>query len=136
MQIIDGYSRLRSQYITADILGANSSPTRRGLFRQYSVLRALYTCDFARCDCHPGVCNKLMTDFTAGYPHMIRCSLSSKLSSVKHILQDVNRKAQSQVQTRLNPNLIISSAVCSTLQLNTYSKMLIARDKITSVNEA
>ena len=48
----------------------------------------------ARCDCHPGVCNKLMTVYAVRYQVMIRCSLSSTLSSVEHILQDVNRKAQ------------------------------------------
>ena len=52
-----------------------------------------YTCYFAHCDCHPSVCNKLMTVFAARYPCMIQSSLSSTLSSVKHILQDVNRKA-------------------------------------------
>ena len=58
--------------------------------------RAVYTCDFTRCGCHPGVCNKLMTVYEARYPLMIRCSLSSMLSSVKHILQDVNGKAQNR----------------------------------------
>ena len=48
----------------------------------------------ARCDCYPGVCNKLMTVYAARYQVTIRCSLSSTLSSVEHILQDVNRKAQ------------------------------------------
>ena len=48
----------------------------------------------ARCDCHPGVRNKLMTVYAARYPDMAPCSLSSTLSSVEHILQDVNRKAQ------------------------------------------
>ena len=60
------------------------------------LLRAFYTCDFARCDCHPGVCNKLIIVYEARYPLMIRCSLSSTLSSVKHILQDVNCKAQNR----------------------------------------
>ena len=45
-------------------------------------------------DCHPGVCNKLMTVYVARHPLMIGSSLSLTLSSVKHILQDVNRKAQ------------------------------------------
>ena len=47
-----------------------------------------------RCDCHPGVCDKLMTVYAAKYPHMIHCCLSLTLSSVKHILQDVNPNAQ------------------------------------------
>ena len=49
---------------------------------------------FARCDCHPGVCNKIVTVYEARYPLTIRCNLSSTLSSVKHILQDVNHLAQ------------------------------------------
>ena len=32
---------------------------------------------YARCDCYPGVCNKLMTIYAAKYTLMIRCSLSS-----------------------------------------------------------
>ena len=60
----------------------------------YFSLRAVYTWDFAHCDCHPRVCKKLITVYAARYLLMIRCSLSSTLSSVKHILQDVNRKAQ------------------------------------------
>ena len=43
--------------------------------------------------CHPGVCNKLVTVYEARYSLMIRRSLSSTLSSVEHILQDVNHKA-------------------------------------------
>ena len=50
--------------------------------------------DLAGGDCHPSVCNELVTVYAARYPLMIRCSLSSTLSSVKHILQDVNREAQ------------------------------------------
>ena len=63
---------------------------------QMFIWRAVYTGDFARCDCHPGVCNKLMTVYEARYLLMICCSLSSTLSSVKHILQDVNRKVQNR----------------------------------------
>ena len=51
-----------------------------------AVLRAVYTCDFARCDCHPGVCNKFVTVYETRYPLMIRYSLSSTLWSVKHVL--------------------------------------------------
>ena len=50
--------------------------------------------NFARCNCHPDVCNKLATVHEARYPLMICCSLSSTLSSVEHILQDANREAQ------------------------------------------
>ena len=57
-------------------------------------LRAVYTCDFVRSGCHPGVCNKLVAVSEVRFPFMIRCSLSSTLSLVKHILQDVNLKAQ------------------------------------------
>ena len=60
------------------------------------LLRAVYMCDFATCNCYPGVCNKLIIVYKARYPLMICCSLSSTLSSVKHILQDVNRKAQNR----------------------------------------
>ena len=49
------------------------------------------TMHIARCDCHPGVCNKFVTVYKARYPLVIRCYLASTLSSVKHILQDVNR---------------------------------------------
>ena len=45
-------------------------------------------------DCRLGVCNKLMKVYVEKYVHMIRCSLSSTLSSVKHMLKDVNHKAQ------------------------------------------
>ena len=65
-----------------------------------TTLRAVNTSDFARCDCQPGVHNKLMTVHEATYPFMIRCSLASTLSSVKHILQDVNRKAQNNTCTQ------------------------------------
>ena len=61
-----------------------------------ATLRAVYKCDFAGCDCRPGVCNKLAQVYEARYPLMIGSSLLSTLSSVKHILQDVNRKAQSR----------------------------------------
>ena len=61
---------------------------------KYEVLRSVYTCEFARCDCHPGVCNKLMTVYRARYPLVICCNLSSTLSSDKLILQDINHKAQ------------------------------------------
>ena len=57
-------------------------------------LRAVYTCHSACCDCHPRVCNELMVVYGTRYPVMIRCSLSSILSSVKHILQDANCEAQ------------------------------------------
>ena len=59
-------------------------------------LRAVHTCDFTRCSCHPGVCNKLMTFCAARYPLMIRCSLSLTPSPVKHTLQDVNLKGQNR----------------------------------------
>ena len=48
------------------------------------------------CDYHAGVCNRLMIDNAARYPLMICCNLSATLPSVKHILQDVNRKAQNR----------------------------------------
>ena len=57
----------------------------------------VYTCNFSRCDCHPGVCNKLMTVYAARYPLMIHYSLSSTVSSVKHILQDASRIAQNRM---------------------------------------
>ena len=66
------------------------------IFFYLCKLKAVYTCDFARCNCHRGVCNELMTVSAARYPLMIRCSLSSTVSSVKNILQDVNRKAQNR----------------------------------------
>ena len=62
----------------------------------YTMLRDVYTCDFSRCDSHPGVCNKLMTVYVERHPLMISSSLSSTLASIKHILQDVNRKAQNR----------------------------------------
>ena len=49
-----------------------------------------------RCYCHPGLCNKLVAVYAARYPIMISCSLSSTLSSVKLILQDVNRQEQNR----------------------------------------
>ena len=61
-------------------------------------VKAAYTCDFARCDCHPGVCNKLTTVYAAKYTLIIRYILSLTLSSVKHILQDVNCKTQNRKQ--------------------------------------
>ena len=33
-------------------------------------LRAVYTSDFARCDCHPDVCNRLMIIYALRYPLM------------------------------------------------------------------
>ena len=48
----------------------------------------------SRCDCHPGVCNKLTTVYAARYPLLIGCSLSSTPSSVKHILEDVDQQVQ------------------------------------------
>ena len=65
------------------------------------TLKAVYTSNFARCGCHPGGCNQLMTVYAAKYTLMIRSSLSSMLSSVKHILQDVNRKAQNRTCKQL-----------------------------------
>ena len=56
----------------------------------------VYTSDFARCDFHPGVRNQLTAVCAARYSLMIGSSLSSTLSSVEHILQDVNRKAQNR----------------------------------------
>ena len=47
--------------------------------KPYSCLRAVYTFDFIRCDCHPSVCNKPRTDYAAKYPLMIRRSLNSIL---------------------------------------------------------
>ena len=45
-----------------------------------------YTCDFVRCDCSSGECNRLMTVFSAtGHPLLIRSSSSSMLSSVKSL---------------------------------------------------
>ena len=38
------------------------------------------TCNFIQCDCHPDLCNKLMTVYAARYPFMIRCILSSTFS--------------------------------------------------------
>ena len=58
---------------------------------EQSLTRPVYMCD-----CHPGVCSKLKTIHVARYPLMIGSSLSSPLSSVKHMLQDVNRKAQNR----------------------------------------
>ena len=46
------------------------------------ALRPVYTGDFVRCDCPPGVGNKLTRVNAATYPLMIRCSLSSMLSIV------------------------------------------------------
>ena len=42
------------------------------------------------------VIDKPMTVYGARYPMMIRCNLSWTLSSVKHILQDVNRRVQNR----------------------------------------
>ena len=39
-------------------------------------------CNFARCDSHPGVCNKLMTVYVARFPFMIGSSLSSTLDEL------------------------------------------------------
>ena len=66
------------------------SPTARGL------LRSVYTCDFALCDVHSDVCNQLVTVYVARHSFMIGSRLSSMLSSVEHILQDVNRKVQNR----------------------------------------
>ena len=60
----------------------------------YTMLRDVYICDFERRESHPGVCNKLMTVYVERHPLMISLSLSSTLASIKHILQDVNRKEQ------------------------------------------
>ena len=68
----------------------------KNAYIEVSMLRAVHTWDFACYDCHPGVCNKLVTVYEARYPLMFRCSLSSTLSSIQHILQDVNRKAQNR----------------------------------------
>ena len=70
------------------------SPRFRSMKLKYLSKRAVHTRDFAICDCHPGVYNKLITVYAAIFARMIRWSLSSTLLSVKHILQDVNRKAQ------------------------------------------
>ena len=67
-----------------------------GRLNMCGALKTVYACNFARCDGHPRVCNKLIAVYAARYPLMIRCSLISTLSSVKHILQDVNRKAQNR----------------------------------------
>ena len=61
-----------------------------------AVVKLVYTSNFARCDFHPGVCNKLVTVHVARYLLMIGSSLSLTLWSVEHILQDVNRKAQNR----------------------------------------
>ena len=53
-------------------------------------------CGFAHCNCHPGLCNKLITVYPARYLLMIRCNLSLILLLVKHILQDINPKAQNR----------------------------------------
>ena len=55
--------------------------SRRLWFNNKYAWRAVYTWDFVRCDCHPGVCDKLVIIFVARYPLMIHCSLSSTLSS-------------------------------------------------------
>ena len=54
-----------------------------------------------------------MAVHAARYPLLIRCSLSPTLSSVKHILQDVNRKAQNHTckQPFRNIDLTVSYRV-------------------------
>ena len=64
------------------------------------ITRAVYTRDFARCVCHPGVCQKFITVYAARYPLIIRCSLSSTLSSVnEHFKMSIARHKIARVDS-------------------------------------
>ena len=92
-------SRLRGlEIFHVNILKRNRKPHVKARWNS-ALLRVVYTCDSARCDYHPGVCNKFTTVDAARHLLMIRCGLSSTLPSVKHILQNVNRNAKNRTST-------------------------------------
>lgn len=60
----------------------------------FVLVRPVYSCDFVRDDCHPGVFNKPMTVCATRYPLTILCSLFSTYLIVpfaKHKIANVNR---------------------------------------------